>query len=475
MKTADPMMSAAARRQTSEHAVVLGASMAGLLAARVLADGYHQVTVIDRDVLPEIGAPRRGVPQGHHSHVLHPRGREVLDELFPGFTTAVAQAGAELADTMGGVRGIFSDHLLRQADIGLAMLFASRPFLEGQVRARVRALPGVTFLENSDIAGLTTTSDRRRVTGVRCRQSGTGQRSGGEAETIAANLVVDATGRSSRTPVWLPEWGYQRPAQDQVTIGLAYSTRTYRLRPGALEPDKAIVIGGTPANPRFGVIIALEGGRHMVTLAGILGEHPPTDPAGFNAFAASLGRPDIADAIIGAQPLGNPVAFRFPASVRHRYERLRRFPRGLLVLGDAVCSFNPVYGQGMTVAAIQALALRELLTRGSDLAPREYFRAIAKTIDTPWDMAVAADLSFPGVPGTRTAKVRLANAYLPRLHAAAAHDTSLGAAFVRVVGLLEEPATLLRPDRVLRVWWTNWRHPAGPATIGAPRTPARSR
>ncbi|MEO7196579.1 MAG: FAD-dependent monooxygenase [Pseudonocardiaceae bacterium] len=468
-------MSAAARRQAGEHAVVLGASMAGLLAARVLADVYPRVTVIDRDVLPEIGAPRRGVPQGHHVHVLHPRGREVLDELFPGFTTAVAQAGAELADAMGGVRGIFSDHLLRQANIGLPMLLASRPFLEGQVRARVQALPGVTFLENTDIAGLTTTSDRRQVTGVRCQQSGTGRRSGREPETIAADLVVDATGRGSRTPVWLPEWGYQRPAQDQVTIGLAYSTRTYRLRPSALEPDKAIVIGGTPANPRFGVLIALEGGRHMVTLAGILGDHPPTDPAGFAAFAANLGFPDIADAIIGAQPLGDPVAFRFPTSVRHRYERLRRFPRGLLVLGDAVCSFNPVYGQGMTVAANQALALRELLTRGSDPAPREYFRAIAKTIDAPWDMAVAADLSFPGVPGTRTAKIRLANAYLPRLHAAAAHDANLGAAFVRVVGLLEEPETLLRPDRVLRVWWTNRRHPAGPATIGTPQTPARSR
>ncbi|MGH3828894.1 MAG: FAD-dependent oxidoreductase [Pseudonocardiaceae bacterium] len=468
-------MSAAARRQAGEHAVVLGASMAGLLTARVLADVYRRVTVIDRDVLPESAVPRRGVPQGRHGHILHPRGREVLDELFPGFTTDIVQDGAELADTMGGVRGILSGHRWRQADIGLPMLFASRPFLEGQVRARVRALPGVTFLENADIAGLATSSDRRRVTGVRCRQSGTGRPSGGEPETISADLVVDATGRGSRTPVWLPTWGYQRPAQDQVKIGLGYATRTYRLRPGALGPDKAMLIAGTPANPRYGVVITLEGGRHLVGLGGILGDHPPSDPAGFDAFAASLGCPDIADAIVGAQALDDPVEFRFPTSVRHRYERLRRFPAGLLVLGDAVCSFNPIYGQGMTVAANQALALRGLLTRGSDPAPREYFRAIAKTIDSPWDMAVAADLAYPGVPGTRTAKVRLANAYLPRLHAAAAHDTTLGAAFVRVVGLLEEPETLLRPDRVLRVWWTNRRHPARPATIGTPQTPARSR
>jgi 2-polyprenyl-6-methoxyphenol hydroxylase-like FAD-dependent oxidoreductase len=465
-------MPVAVRKQTGDHAVVLGASMAGLLAARVLAEAYRTVTVIDRDVMPEIGAHRRGVPQGRHTHVLHPRGREVLEELFPGFTTHVVRAGAELGDAMGSVRAVLSGHRLRQADIGLSLLFASRPFLEGQVRARVRTLPGVTFLESTGIVGLTTTADRRQVTGVECRRSDT---SHGELTTVAADLVVDATGRGSRTPTWLQEWGYQRPTQDRVDVGLGYATRTYRLRPGALGPDKAMFIGGTPDNLRLGTVSTLEGGRHMVGLSGMLGDHPPTDPAGFDAFAASLAFTDVADAIVGAQPLDDPVGFRFPASVRHRYERLRHFPNGLLVLGDAVCSFNPLYGQGMTVAANQALALRRLLARGTDLAAREYFRVIAKTINSPWDIAVAADLAVPEVPGTRTAKVRLANAYLPRLHAAAAHDVALGAAFTRVVGLLEAPETLLRPDRVLRVWWTNRRRPAGPAATVVPHPKARSR
>ncbi|PZS26156.1 MAG: FAD-binding monooxygenase [Pseudonocardiales bacterium] len=388
---------------------------------------------------------------------------------------------------MGNIRGMVSGHRLRQADVGLPMLFASRPFLEGEVRARVRALPGVTFMDGTDIVGLTTTADRRRVTGVQCRPSGRSDigrlsrssevdgRADEQAESIAADLVVDATGRGSRTPVWLQEWGYQRPTEDRVDIGLGYATRTYRLRPGTLGPDKAIVIGGTPNHPRSGVLAALEGGRHMVGLGGILGDHPPTDPAGFDAFAASLLFTDIADAMVGAQPLDDPVAFRFPASVRHRYERLRQFPGGLLVIGDAVCSFNPVYGQGMPVAANEALALRRLLARGTDPAPSQYFRAIAKTVDTPWDIAVGADLAFPGVPGTRTAKIRLVNAYLPRLHAAAAHDVALGEAFVRVVGLLDRPAALLRPDRVLRVWWANRRHPAEPATSVTSHAQARSR
>lgn len=474
------------RKQTGDHAVVLGASMAGLLAARVLTEAYRKVTVIDRDLMPEIGVHRRGVPQARHIHVLHPRGRDVLDELFPGFTNHIVEAGAELGD-VGNVRVMLSGHRLRQADIGLPVLFASRPFLEGQVRARVRALPGVTVMERTDIVGLTTTADRRRVTGAQCRRS---QRSDvgvlslpsevaegvdGEPELIAADLVVDATGRGSRTPIWLQEWGYQRPTLDRVDIGLGYATRTYQLRPGALGTDKAIVTGATPNHPRSGVLAALEGGRHMVTLGGILGDHPPTDPAGFDAFTAGLQFSDIADAMIGAQPLDDPVAFRFPASVRHRYERLRQFPDGLLVIGDAVCSFNPVYGQGMPVAANEALTLRRLLACGTDPAPSQYFRAIAKTVDTPWDIAVGADLAFPGVPGTRTAKVRLVNAYIPRLHAAAAHDVALGAAFARVVGLLDRPAALLRPDRVLRVWWGNRRHPSGPAVTATPNEQARSR
>jgi 2-polyprenyl-6-methoxyphenol hydroxylase-like FAD-dependent oxidoreductase len=476
------MMPVTVRGQIGDHAVVLGASMAGLLAARVLTHAYRKVTVIDRDVLPEIGAQRRGVPQGRHIHALHPRGREVLEELFPGFTTHVVNAGAQLADALGGVRLVLSGHRLRQADIGLSALFASRPFLEGQVRARVRALPGVTFMERTDIVGLTTTADRRRVIGVQCQQSVSSRLSrrsdtglAGGLETIAADLVVDATGRGSRTPVWLQEWGYQRPAQDRLDIGLGYATRTYRLSPGVLGSDKAILLGASPDNPRLGVLSIVEGDRHMVGLGGILGDHPPTDPAGFDAFAASLICPDIADAIVGAQPLDDPVAFRFPASVRHRYERLRHFPDGLLVLGDAACSFNPLYGQGMTVAANQALALRRLLARGTEPAPSEYFRVIAKTIDTPWDLVVGADLAYPDVPGTRTVRIRLVNAYLSRLHAAAVHDATLGAAFVRVAGLIETPETLLRPDRMLRVWWANPCHPTSPATTVTPTVHARLR
>lgn len=429
-----------------EHAVVLGAGIAGLLTARVLADAYRTVAVCDRDAVPPIGAHRRGVPQAWHVHGLHPRGRQVLDEFFPGLTARLIEQGAVTGDALGDSRWQLSGHQLGQVDIGLPVLMASRPFLEGHVRAQVSALPNVTIVECTDVVGLTTTADRRRVTGVRVH----GNVAGGE-RAVPADLVVDATGRGSRTPLWLSELGYPQPAVDRVDIGIGYATRLYRLRSGALGTDIAIATGGTPANPRGGALVAIEGGRHMLTLHGILGDHPPTDPAGFEAFAATLQFPDIADALRDAEPVTNPVQFRFPASVRHRYEQLRRFPAALLLIGDAVCSFNPVYAQGMTVAALQARTLRQLLTRGRIPTPRRYFAAIARTVNTPWDIGVGADLAFPNVSGARTAKIRMINSYLPKLHAAAATDVTLGRAFIRVMGMLDRPETLLRPDLVLRV------------------------
>ena len=455
------------RDTSSNRAVVLGASMAGLLAARVLAERFERVVVIERDVLPPAGEHRRGVPHGRHVHGLHPRGREILEELFPGFTASLTASGAVRGDVLGNVRWQLSGHQLRQADIGLPGLLATRPFLEGHVRAMVRRLPGVGFLEDTSACGLTVTADKRTVTGVEVRGPG-----GGPPARVAAGLVVDATGRGSRTPAWLEELGYRRPAEDRVEIGLGYATRTYRLRPGALGGDLMILTAGTPANPRAGILAATEGGRHMLTVAGICGDYPPTDPAGFDEFVAGLPSSDIAAALAGAEPLDDPVPFRFPASVRHRYERLAAFPAGLLVIGDAVCSFNPVYGQGMTVAAAQAMTLRGLLARQAVPDARRYFRAIAAAIDVAWDIAVGADLAFPQVPGRRPAKVRLVNAYMPRLHAAAACDQALAAALVRVIGLKDRPEGLLRPDRVLRVLRGNPANGRRPALHPADQAPA---
>jgi hypothetical protein len=259
-------------------------------------------------------------------------------------------------------------------------------------------------------------------------------------------------GRGSRTPSWLHAVGL-RPAAGGAHRGdLGYATRHYRLDPDVLGGDWGTLQGPTPACPRGGALARIEGDRWIVTLFGLLGDHPPTDPAGFEAFADSLTFPDVGQAIRSGEPLDDPVAFRFPASVRRRYERLRRFPDGLLPIGDAVCSLNPIYGQGMTVAALQALALREHVRAGRIARARPMVpRQLARIVDAPWDMVVGGDLAIPEVAGPRTAKVR------------ASRRTSLGStpprrrtrgspvAFARVMALVDPPPSLLRPGTATRV------------------------
>jgi 2-polyprenyl-6-methoxyphenol hydroxylase-like FAD-dependent oxidoreductase len=439
-----------------KHAVVLGASMAGLTTARVLADAYQRVTVLERDALPATATHRKGVPQSRHAHGLLAAGRGALEELFPGLTDELVANGALSGDLQAETRWSNHGRRLCPGPSDLQGIALSRPLLEGRVRERVRALPNVRVIDRCDAAGLVATPDGRGVRGVRVMR----RADGSAEEVLEADLVVDATGRGSRSPVWLEELGYPRPAEDEVRIGVAYASRVYRRRRDHLDGDRVVVGAATVDRPRGAAMLAMEGDRWMVTLNGYLGQRPPTDPDGFVAFAAGLPAPDVFEVISDAEPLGDVLSARYPASVRRRYERLGRFPDGYLVTGDAVCSFNPVYGQGMSVAALEALALRECLRAGTAGLARHFFTKAARIVDIPWGIAVGADLRFPGIEGDRTAKVRLVNAYLARFHVAAATDPVLGGAFLRVVNLMDRPEGLLRPTIALRVLRGNLRQAA---------------
>jgi 2-polyprenyl-6-methoxyphenol hydroxylase-like FAD-dependent oxidoreductase len=436
-----------AHQRIGDHAVVLGASIAGLLAARVLAGAYRRVTVVDRDELTPSDTVRRGVPQSKHIHGLIVRGGQIMDELFPGFSEELVAHGAAMADQLRDARLYFSGHRLRQASSGIHILSLSRPCLEAYVCGRVRALPEIVFADQRDVVELVASPDRRRVIGVRVVP----RTHGASEETVHADLVVDATGRGSRMPRWLETLGYGRPVEDKVRADVAYSTGMFRLRPAALGDDLAIICAPSAAHPRGGAMAAVEEDRHIVTLIGVLGDRPPTTLEGFAEFARSLPVSDIYDAIVDAELLEPIARINFPVSVRRRYERMARFPDGLLVMGDAACSFNPIYGQGMAVAAIEANVLRRHVKLGREPRPRKFLHDLAKAIDAPWEMSSGADLALPGVSGRRTAKSRLANAYATRLHAAAATDAGLAAAFLRVAGLIERPEALMRPRVAMRV------------------------
>jgi 2-polyprenyl-6-methoxyphenol hydroxylase-like FAD-dependent oxidoreductase len=430
---------------SATNAVVLGAGMAGLIAARVLSDAYDTVTIVDRDTLPDSAAARKGVPQSRQLHVLLAQGRRALDALFEGLGDELSAAGAPQVDLHDQVHWRNDGHPMRRAPSDLIGVGVSRPLLEATVRSRVRRLANVRFCPPAEATALLHTADRRRVTGVVVTPRT------GAAYEIPTDLVVDACGRASRSPVWLRELGYPAPPEQRVPVDVTYVTRTYGRDGRQLDGLLGALTNAVPGRPRTGIVAAQEDGRFAVALSGMLGEQPPEDDEGFARFAESLGMPVISRLVREAAPVGGTARMRYPTSVRRRYERLRRFPLGYLVMGDAICSFNPVYGQGMTVAAIEGLLLRSMLPGGPDRLARRFFRGAGKVIDGPWSIAVGTDLRFPEVPGPRPLRVRLVNAYVGRLHAAASTDAVVGAAFLRVLNLVDPPARLLRPSIVRRV------------------------
>ncbi|GHE79626.1 FAD-binding monooxygenase [Amycolatopsis deserti] len=415
------------------QAVVLGASIAGSLAARVLAGSFDRVLIVERDDVAGV-TPRRGVPQARHLHGLMERGRQIMEELYPGLTDDLAAEGAPTTEVLRGSRWYLSGLRVFPTATGLTTLLASRPMLENAIRTRTLALPGVELRTRCAAVGLTGGDE---VTGVRL--------AGGEV--LDADLVVDATGRGSRAPDWLAALGHERPGEDRVDVDLGYASRTYRRKPEHLDGHLAVVVSTMPGF-RGGGAITLEGDRWHVTLAGMLGDHPPVEPAEFERFAATLPVPDVHEIVRDAEPLDDPVPHRFRGSLRRRYERLRRPPRGLLVLGDALCSFNPLYAQGMTVAAQQALVLRDCLP---DPDPGRFYRAAAGVVDVAWGMSTGSDLRYPGVEGRRSARGRLLGAYAARAQVAAHRDAVVARTFMRTANLTLPPTALLAPDIVLRV------------------------
>lgn len=435
------------------RAVVLGGSIGGILAARVLADHFDVVDVIDRDKVLGVDVARRGTPHTRHAHGLHARGHLNLEALFPGFTDELRAIGVPTGD-LAEMRWFFNGYKLQPAHTGLISVTAQRPVLENHLRNRVAQLSNVVFREETDILGLLASGDRGQIVGVRVRPV----HAGGE-ELIEADLVVDATGRGSRTPAWLSELGYERPEEERIKVGLAYTTRLFRSRPEMFDGVQSINPVASPAHPRGAFFGQVAPDIAILSLTGVLGDHPPTDPDAFLEFTRTLPVPDVYENVKDAEPLDDAVTFTFPASVRRRYERLTRFPRGLLLLGDSVCSFNPVYGQGMSVSSIEAMTLREHLRRGGVPDPLAYLRDISRVVDIPWEISAGGDLAFPGVEGKRTAKVRMGNAYMERLQFAASKDPAVTAGFMRVAGLMDPPTALMKPAMVARVLRHAFRRP----------------
>jgi 2-polyprenyl-6-methoxyphenol hydroxylase-like FAD-dependent oxidoreductase len=439
-----------------EHAIVIGASMGGLLAARALSDFFDTVTVLERDTFPTDDVPRKGVPQGHHAHGLLARGSQVIEGFFPGWTDEVVASGGRRGDIAYDVDWVGHGVTIKTAKSDMLGVLASRPVLEGHVRRRLLALYNVRAIENCAVQGLAAADNGAAIRGVRVKIDN------GAEQLIAADLVVDASGRGSLSSAWLDSLGYARPEEEKIEIGISYTSRVYRRRPSDLGGKLGVVVAGSLPNWRNGVVVFQTEDRWIVSIGGYFGDHAPDDEQMYAAYAGSMPTPEFHYIVANAEPLTDFATYRYPASLRRRYERMERFPKNYLVFGDSMCSFNPVFGQGMTVAAEEASLLHECLSEGvADLA-RRFFKAAAVAIDTPWDIAVGNDLRHPQVKGARPGKVRFINWYVGKLHMAARYDAVLGNTFLTVANMLAPPTRLLHPAIIMRVMWGNLRRRGRP-------------
>lgn len=430
--------------QTQGRAVVLGGSVAGLFAARVLSDRFSEVVVVERDRLADEPVVRKGVPQGRHVHSLWTPALTSLEALLPGLTAELVADGAVEADA-GDMRWWHAGAFRVRPKVGVGLLIQSRTLFEHHVRRRVRALARVTVRDETEVLGLS--GGPTRVTGVRLRA----KRAGAVEEHLEAELIVDATGRTSNGTAWLQALGAETPEETELAVDIAYVTRQFKRRTNDLDAFRVLLVSPIgPAERRIAVLFPIEGDRWCATLAGWLGDHPPLDEAGWLEFARALPTPEFHEFVRGLEPVGEVSQFRFASNLRRHWERVRSPAERFVVLGDALCSFNPAYGQGMSVAAFETRALATALGDGLDGLPARYFKLAARVVDQAWALSAGEDLRHPEVKGKRPFGSSFINAWVARLHRMSHHDEVVHQAMVRVFSLEQPLTTLLSPKLLWR-------------------------
>jgi 2-polyprenyl-6-methoxyphenol hydroxylase-like FAD-dependent oxidoreductase len=439
-----------ASRRIGRQAVVVGAGMSGLTAAGALADRFDQVVVLERDVLPREPVYRAGTPQARHVHALLLSGQRALSELFPGFEQDLAREGAVPLRVGLDVRVERPGYdPFPQRDLGWLSYALSRPTIERTVRRRVESLAGTTLRQRCRVLEVLATPNGEAVTGVRYENAN------GASETISADLVVDASGRGTLTTALLQSIGHPLPAETTIGIDLSYATCVFSIPDDAPTDWRGVMtFGQAPQNRRGGLMLPLEGNRWMATIGGRHGDAPPGEVEGFLAYARELRTPTIYNAIRQAKRVDGVARYGFPESVRRHFERLEVFPRGLLPIGDAICRFNPVYGQGMSVAALEACLLRKLLeTLGAERDPnaclaRSFFAEVQTLIDTPWSVALL-DFVHPDTRGQRPADFETTLKFGVALTRLAAEDPAVHKLTAEVQNLLK-PLTAYRDPALVR-------------------------
>ena len=427
-------------------ALVVGGSIAGMTSARVLSDLFQKVIIVERDAFPEEPGVRKGLPQSDHIHVLMPQGAFVLERLFPGLFREMRKNGSFIIDGVRDLAFKFFGSWMPRKESGLPYFIQSRAFLDWHVHSRLETIDNIETIENADVTSLLTNSEKNQITGVVINGKD------GKRE-IAADLVVNAAGRGSRVPRWLEELGYMRAPKSEIGLGITYASRVFEAPDVAYDWYANVIYPKAPESSRLGYLFRQEKGRWIVTLSSYFDEPAPITDESFMAFARSLEEPDIYEFLQKATPVTEIKTFKYPSARRRHYEKVRRFPAGLITLGSAVCSFNPIWGQGMTSAILQADALGDCLRRyglRSDLF-RFYYKKQKKICDIPWLLAGASDFRYPEVTGKRPFGLGLVNWYNGKFFQMMANDLEAYKEFAKVIYFMQGPEALFKPSMIGKV------------------------
>jgi len=451
--------------------------VAGLLAAKVLSGHADRITVLERDNYDDGPQPRAGVPQSRHTHVLLTSGIRALSELLPGLTNELTDAGAPCLSVPADLGVWQAGQWVSRGNPSSPVMTGSRPLLEHLIRRRVLDDPHIDVLTSTEATGFL--GGPEHITGVTIRGRGRDQQDG-SVRSLAADLVVDATGRGSKTPEWLADLGAPAPEEEVLDTGRAYATCVFQVDDDQPTGDlRGFYIVPESRQPLGAIILPAENDRWMVTLSGPRGQAPPTDVAGFIDFAGGLPHDAPLTWLRAAHPIGRPVGYRHTANRRRRYDRTKGARAGLLVVGDALCTLNPVYGQGLSAAALNAVALSHALADArSPLSIADLQRTLLRSSATAWEVATGADSPMPGAAGNAIRDGlldRLVNWYLEQVRNHVPGDPVVCSAFRDVLFLLAPPRSLLTSLKVVRrsllkpaVLTTRDLVPAVPRTVAEP-------
>jgi 2-polyprenyl-6-methoxyphenol hydroxylase-like FAD-dependent oxidoreductase len=434
-----------------KHAVIVGAGIGGLTAAKALSAYFEKVTVLERDALPSGPEARTGTPQSRQVHVLLRGGLDALIEFFPDFETELERAGAVRVRVGSEIR-VESPGFdpFPPRDLEFDTLCMTRPLVEFVVRRFVEQQGNIALQSRCRVTQFLTSPDRSSVVGVRYDVAA------GESSTLAADLVVDASSRGTLTLAALDTLAMARPAETEIGMDLAYATATFAIPPTAPRDWRALIHRPAVESGRGAFLFPIENNRWHVNLNAVHGETPPDDVQDFIAFARTLRTPTIYDAIKDATPVGPIYCFGLPCSVRRRFEALANFPDGLLPIGDAICRFNPAFGQGMSVVAQEVGVLKRLLDARAGAAGKlgglapAFFAAIQDVLAAPWSVA-ENDFIYPKTRGPCPANFQQRLKYSGALLKVAVEDANVHRIMMEVNNLVKPPSALRDPQITRRV------------------------